>query len=137
MNKILSPIDWSASVRDFRLAVSILKDQTEDAISTMKQIGKRGELVHEIAYHQWPLFNAFREEPLFHKAYEEIFGIPFLFESREKCGRGSIQAREIQRANTEPPTLKSNRFCRVSEKVAAPRKRRVRPTPPTDTSHIE
>ena len=51
----------------------------------MKQIGKRGELVHEIAYHQWPLFNAFREEPLFHKAYEEIFEYPFYLKAEKNA----------------------------------------------------
>ena len=137
MNKILSSVDWSASVRDFRLAVSILKDQTEDAISTMKQIGKRGELVHEIAYHQWPLFNAFREEPLFHKAYEEIFEYPFYL----KAEKNAEEARSKLEKSKEPtPSLQLSNPTDSAEsqkKVAAPRKRRVRPTPPTDTSHIE
>lgn len=85
MNKLLSSVDWSASVRDFRFAVCILKDQLEDAVSVMKQIGKRGELVHEIAYHQWPLFNSFREHPAFHKAYEELFGYPFYLRAEKSA----------------------------------------------------
>lgn len=83
MNKLLASVDWTASVRDFRLAVCILRDQTEDAVAMMKQIGKRGELVLEVSYHQWPLFNAFREDAAFYKAYEEIYGYPFFLRAEK------------------------------------------------------
>lgn len=85
MNRLLSSVDWSASVRDFRLAVSILKDQPDEAVAIMKQIGKKGELVHEVAYHQWPLFNSFRENPIFHKTYEEVFGYPFYLQAEKSA----------------------------------------------------
>lgn len=77
MRKLLSTVDWSASIRDFRLAVRILEDDYDGAAQIMKQIGERGELVHEVAYHQWPLFAIFRERPEFQAAYEEIYGFPF------------------------------------------------------------
>lgn len=77
MRRLLSNVDWSASIRDFRLAVSILNNEYDRAAAIMKQIGKKGELVHEVAYHQWPLFLTFRERPEFQQAYEEIYGYPF------------------------------------------------------------
>lgn len=85
MNKLLSSIDWTASIRDFRFAVAILQDRRPDAISFMKQIGKKGELVHDVAYHQWPLFGGFRELPEFHSAYEEIYGYPFYLKAEKSA----------------------------------------------------
>ena len=98
MGKLLTSVDWSASVRDFRLAVCILNDQVDEALAIMKQIGKRGELIHEISYHQWPLFNSLRESAPFHKVYEEVFGYPFYLRA-EKNAEDARTKLEIGRAH--------------------------------------
>lgn len=107
MNKLLASVDWTASVRDFRLAVCILQDQTEDAVAMMKQIGKRGELVHEVAYHQWPLFNAFREDAAFYKAYEEIYGYPFFLRAEKNAEEARSRLDHGKEPEAHSPSPKS------------------------------
>ncbi len=75
--KLLDGLDLTASVKDFRLADAVLRDKFADAANIMRSIGKRGALVYEYAYHDWPLFRAFRTSPEFLKAYEEIYGTSF------------------------------------------------------------
>ncbi len=95
MKRLLDSIDWTASIRDFRLAVAILRDERDDAVSLMKQIGKKGELIHEVAYHQWPLFGGFRETLEFQKSYEEIYGYPFYRKAEEKAGEAKSKLDEV------------------------------------------
>lgn len=110
MQTLLAQLDWSASIRDFRLATSILTDQTDSAISIMKQIGKRGELVHEVAYHQWPLFDVFRKTPEFHKTYEEIYGYPFYFKMEKSAedARTKLEQVKDQKTDRETETVGTN-----------------------------
>lgn len=72
--KVLTSCDWTASIRDFKLAVAVLKDEYETAADLMRQIGKSGELVHQGAYHDWPLFSEFRDRDEFFKAYLDVYG---------------------------------------------------------------
>lgn len=72
--KVLTSCDWTASIRDFKLAVAVLKDEYEKAADLMRQIGKSGELVHQGAYHDWPLFSEFRDRDEFCKAYLDVYG---------------------------------------------------------------
>lgn len=72
--RILKSCDWTASVRDFKLAVAVLENQYEAAAALMRQIGKTGELVHQGAYHDWPLFFEFRERDEFLNAYLDVYG---------------------------------------------------------------
>ena len=74
----LKTLDWTASYRDFRLALFVLQDDFAKAKEMMKFIGKSGELISEISYHQWPLFFKFRESPEFLQTYEEIYGVSFI-----------------------------------------------------------
>jgi hypothetical protein len=76
--RLIDSFDWTASYRDFRLATAVLKNQYAEAAELMREIGKKGELVHELAYHQWPLFFKFRESNEFQQAYEETYGISFI-----------------------------------------------------------
>lgn len=78
MNLLLSSADFSASLREFSLAKAVLEDKYSEAAKIMRNIGKQGELIHEIAYHTWPLFDEFRGTVEFQTAYEEIFRIPFI-----------------------------------------------------------
>lgn len=75
--RFLDSVDWSASYRDFKLAIAVLKDDFEEACSIMRSIGKIGEIVDEVAYHRWPLFYKFRESELFEAAYVDVYGKSF------------------------------------------------------------
>lgn len=112
MKKIITSVDWSASVRDFRLAVCVINDEIDEAISMMKQIGKKGEMIHEIAYHQWPLFNSFREDQRFHQAYEEIYGYPFFLKAERSA--------EVARSKLEH-TKDSPLNSEATEEIAIPK----------------
>jgi hypothetical protein len=74
----LSRYDWSASLPEFRLAELVLCDRFDEAKSTMLRIGREGELVKEVSYHEWPLFRGFRDSAEFRDAYEEIYGYPYV-----------------------------------------------------------
>lgn len=76
--KLLGTLDWSASYRDFKLALCVLEDQFDDAVSLMLSIGKSGEILQQHSYHTWPLFHKFRERPEFYATYEKIYGVPYL-----------------------------------------------------------
>lgn len=79
--KLLKLLDWTAALRDFRLAIAVLSDDYSKAAELMISIGKSGELVEELAYHDWPLFYKFRESDEFLKAYFEVYGTSFIAES--------------------------------------------------------
>lgn len=75
--QLLDEVDWSACIRDFKLAVAIIKDDFKLASEIMKDIGKSGELVNELAYYQWPLFEEFRGSTEFQDAFYEVYGAEF------------------------------------------------------------
>lgn len=56
---ILDRKDWSASTYDFKLAYAVLTENYSEAQDLMTKLGKQGELVSELAYHDWPLFREF------------------------------------------------------------------------------
>lgn len=111
MEQQLKSTDWTASFRDFRLAVAILKDQYDTAAALMQEIGKRGELISEISYHQWPLFAKFRETKEFHAAYEKIYGYPFYLKAERTAdiAREQVEAHRTAEEGTETtaPTEKA------------------------------
>jgi hypothetical protein len=69
-------LDWSGSIRDFRLAVDVLHERYDNAIQLMRQIGPTGELVNMAGYREWPLFREFRKNEQFRTAFLEIYGEP-------------------------------------------------------------
>jgi len=69
--------DWSASYRDFKLAIHILEENYEEAIKIMLSIGKAGEILNQSSYYSWPLFHKFRERSEFYSTYEKIYGEPY------------------------------------------------------------
>ncbi|GHD75508.1 hypothetical protein GCM10007164_27600 [Luteimonas padinae] len=85
--RLLRSVDWTASYRDFKLAILILEDKFDEAISLLRDIGRRGELLHQEAYHSWPLFERFREREDFYSIYEEIYGEPYEADSNELSAR--------------------------------------------------
>ncbi len=104
---LLDSVDWSASYRDFKLAIAVLQERYADAVEIMKGIGKTGELVNQHAYHTWPLFHRFRERPEFYDAYFNVYGEAFA--EKVETDKGAVEAHAksaevapaIQHANVE------------------------------------
>ncbi|WP_159053695.1 hypothetical protein [Variovorax sp. PMC12] len=95
---LLKSVDWTASIRDFKLATVVLKDEYAEAVEIMKSIGKAGEIIQQSCYHSWPLFTEFRKQPEFYKAYAEIYGEPF--SETVQTSDGAVRAQA-----TAPETL--------------------------------
>jgi len=76
--KILEQKDWSATSFDFSLAYFVLVENYIDAQKFMVKIGKSGDLIEEISYHDWPLFREFRNTEEFFKGYEEVYGYKYI-----------------------------------------------------------
>jgi hypothetical protein len=104
--KTINAIDWTASLRDFQLAIAILREDYNSAAILMRSIGKRGELIDQLAYHGWPLFYDFREQRQFLEAYEAVYGVPFAREIAKEAK--SVAERE------EPHHQNSTDSIRVS-----------------------
>jgi hypothetical protein len=97
-NRILSAVDWSASINDFKLAHAVLTDDFLEAKELMLKIGRDGgELIKESAYHNFPLFSKFRESEEFMKGYEAVFGYSFISEIIRKS-----DDKEESESNQEP-----------------------------------
>lgn len=83
--------DWSAKGLEFRICVAVLKEDYEDVVNLMKQIGKDGP-VGATGYREWPVFRKARKNAAFQEAYEQVFG--------EKMHVGesvlSIKSRDVQ-----------------------------------------
>ncbi|MFM0093117.1 hypothetical protein PQR46_40335 [Paraburkholderia sediminicola] len=75
--RILNSRDWTAAIREFKLANAILNDEHEKAAAMMMMIGQSGEIMDQDSYHQWPLFIDFREQKEFLDAYRTIYGHDF------------------------------------------------------------
>ncbi len=82
---LLATRDWSATAGEFQLAVAVLRGRYDTAAEIMERMGKRGELLSEAAYHDWPLFREFRDAPQFLKTYEKIYGHSFTEELTRKA----------------------------------------------------
>ena len=75
--QILDSVDWSASIREFKLACCVIKEEYEDAAKLMEEIGREGEMIEELAYYEWPLFKDFIGTELFLNTFKEIYGHPY------------------------------------------------------------
>ncbi len=75
--QLLKSLDWTASYRDFKLAIHILEEEYDEAVELMLSIGKSGEILKQSSYYSWPLFHKFRERPEFYSTYEKIYGEPY------------------------------------------------------------
>lgn len=102
--RVLAEVDWSGAAPDFKLAEAVLTDRYGEAAEVMERIGKKGELLHEPSYHEWPLFHEFRKTEEFLTAYEKIYGHPFavqLQRAATKAQAGTEEELEKGRAETE------------------------------------
>ncbi|PJZ43811.1 hypothetical protein [Leptospira brenneri] len=85
--EILEKEDWSACALDFRLAVSVLKNNFEEACKIMLQIGETGELIKKQSYHVWPLFREFRKSNIFLESYKTVYGSSFSEDVSEEVNK--------------------------------------------------
>ena len=102
---LLDKEDWSAAIREFHLANAILKENYTEAGQLMRAIGNTGEMVSQLAYHDWPLFNEFRDRPEFQEAYEEIYGTPFM---RKVSQEAKEKSAEIERGLAKESQAETN-----------------------------
>lgn len=110
--QLLKSMDWSACVRDFKLAIHILNDDYKAAADMMRSIGENGEMVGQLSYHSWPLFQDARDNPEFQKAYEEIYGVPFIEEAAKEA-----QAKVHDESLDNPSLSKDGPVSHSSEQV--------------------
>ena len=75
--ELLEKIDTSALGLEFRLAEAVLRREYELAGNIMIQIGDNHDVINRFTYSDWPLFEEFREDNFFLKAYQEVFGEAF------------------------------------------------------------
>ncbi len=93
---ILDKKDWSATTYDFRLAYSVICEDYEESGKIMQRIGKEGELVNEMAYHDWPLFREFRERPEFFDNYESVYGYKYCSKLSSIAGEHNTEVAELE-----------------------------------------
>ena len=91
MDRLLEAEDWTAAIREFKLACAVLTEGYSEAKNLMLAIGKSGEILDQLDYHTWPLFIEFRQRPEFLEAYEKIYGVPFLKKVSEEAQEQSTQ----------------------------------------------
>ena len=68
---IVEKLDLSAAEPVYKLAAAILKEDYDQAIGFMDQIGNIPKMRRD--YKEWPLFTKFREEESFKNKYKELF----------------------------------------------------------------
>ncbi|WP_164477088.1 hypothetical protein [Leptospira kmetyi] len=73
LKSVLSSVDWSSSILDFKLAVSVLGDNYALMLGLMEQIGLEGEYISEKSYIEWPLFRNVRDLPEFQEKFKKIY----------------------------------------------------------------
>src|SRR5690606_6299156 len=73
--QLLKKEDLTACKNDFQLAVSVLKDDYDNAFRLMELIGKNEDI--RVAYKEWPLFKEFRKDKRFGEIYKKIFDEEF------------------------------------------------------------
>jgi hypothetical protein len=96
------------------------QDEYASAARLMIEIGKKGELLDQLQYHRWPLFEEFRGRVEFQNAYESIYGIPF----RDKVSREAQQKLDTEKTQAplkvDEPRTKSATKSRSAPRVVKP-----------------
>jgi len=97
--------DWSASIRDLRLGVEVLRGNYDNAAKLMRDIGRKGELVDEQGYRKWPVFREFRASEEFVRVFHEIYGKEFAESTKDdvdNCNSADVEFVET-RISESPP----------------------------------
>jgi hypothetical protein len=119
---ILEKEDWSAKSPDFRLCVSVLREEYGDAVAIMKQLGKDGPVKAE-NYREWPVFRNARKDKVFVDGYKEIFG------EEMRVGESLMPAKEIdikeffdslEAQEVEKESVRLNQFDNADESHTQP-----------------
>lgn len=71
---IIKSKDWSAYGELFKLSSSVLINDYDSAVSSMKKIGNNEEIVKKYCYSDWPIFKEFIQTDHFKATYKEIYG---------------------------------------------------------------
>lgn len=103
---ILTRVDWSASSADFQLAEAVLLGNFSLAAEIMLGIGKKGQMITEQGYHEWPLFKGFRESNEFLKAYETVYGRAFVQLARKDAAKIAAEAEAAQKETDDGKNAK-------------------------------
>lgn len=74
--EIVCNMDLSASKPVYHLAAAVLKENYEEALKHMDEIGKDTEM--RSYYKEWPLFKRFRETDIFKSKYKELYGEDYI-----------------------------------------------------------
>jgi hypothetical protein len=72
--ELLQRVDWSATSKDFRICVAVLREDYQEAVALMRQLGPNNDEITGDDYLNWPVFQKARKEPEFQAAYREVFG---------------------------------------------------------------
>ena len=102
--RLLDGVDWSATSPEFKLASAVLRDDFEEAAQIMARIGKRGELIDDSSYHDWPLFREFRETPQFQQTYEQVYGRTFTDDVRKTLAQAEANIPLLESKNGDDVT---------------------------------
>lgn len=82
--RILSEMDFSDCSDKFVFAKLIIEENYSDAILLMDDL-KKNDDIHEIDYHQWPLFTFFRTKNEFLNKYKELYNKDFILHEEINC----------------------------------------------------
>ncbi len=74
--KILNSEDWSACASIYKLAVAILRNEYDQAVSIIKDGSTQ---LTNVEFGEWPLFTKFRETQLFKDTYKEVYNKEFTY----------------------------------------------------------
>lgn len=76
---VLDSVDWSAKDYKFRLGMTVLRDNWDEAVRLMQLIGKDNQEIGPTEYRDWPIFSEFRKTDQFRDIYLDIYGSEFRF----------------------------------------------------------
>ena len=94
--KLLDTRDWSATLLDFKLAYAVINYDYDEAQKIMIRIGKKGEFVSELPYHDFPLFREFRESDQFFDGYKTVYGYQYLYKVQELAEETKIEVESLR-----------------------------------------
>ncbi len=120
---LMETVDWSASIREFKLAIAVIRDEFAEAAAIMRHIGKKGEIIEELSYHDWPLFDEFRGKREFQEAYEAIYGVPFLEQVSKDARNLSQNLKELDELKREEAAPRKSKGAVVRKKATVRRPR--------------
>ena len=122
--------DWSDCGLPFKLAISVLHDEFDEACSIMRKIGSQHELVDSHAYGNWPLFTEFRGDERFLKTYKTLFGTEFNVtdapEKSESPGSKNIALKKAKKTKAKKTKAKKTKAKKTKAKKTKAKKTKAK-----------